>query len=291
MKSNPRVPFRMSSDRPRLTPPFGKPLICHVVVNVEYWPFEQPMPRMLIQKPHGMSRGPDVPNFCWAEYGLRSGMPRLLKLFTDRKIPVTAAMNALVIDVYPTLAESVRSAGWDFMGHGMLQRSLEHEDDELSVILASLEKIAKFSGRRPRSWLGPGFGETVHTPDVLGAAGVEYIYEWALDDLPERMVTSAGDVYAMPYALELNDVLIFAIEKHASQVFYERFRDTVEVFDRELGEQPRVLTLALHPHIIAQPHRLLYLERTLDFLQSRKDVVFMTCDQIGDWYKQQVPQT
>jgi allantoinase len=260
-------------------------------VNVEYWPFEQPMPRMLIQKPHGMSRGPDVPNFCWAEYGLRCGMPRLLKLFTDRQIPVTAAMNAMVIDVYPTLAESVRSAGWEFMGHGMLQRSLEHEDDEVAVIHTSLDKIANFSGRRPRSWLGPGFGETVNTPDVLGAAGIEYIYEWTLDDLPERMTTSDGAVYAMPYALELNDVLIYAIEKHESQVFYERFRDTVEVFDRELATQPRILTLALHPNIIAQPHRLLYLERTLEFLQRRNDVIFMTCDQIGDWYKQQAPQS
>jgi len=77
------------------------------------------------------------------------------------------------------------------------------------------------------------------------------------DDLPERMTTSEGAVYAMPYALELNDVLIYAIEKHESQVFYERFRDTVEVFDRELATQPRILTLALHPNIIAQPHRLL----------------------------------
>jgi allantoinase len=62
--SNPRIPYMMSSDRKRL-PPIqpGKPLIVHIVVNVEYWPFDQPLPRKLIPGPHGMDKIPDVPNF------------------------------------------------------------------------------------------------------------------------------------------------------------------------------------------------------------------------------------
>ena len=61
MSSNPRVPYEMASDRRRLPPPRpGKPLIVHVVVNVEYWPFDQPMPRKLIPGPHGNEKIPDV---------------------------------------------------------------------------------------------------------------------------------------------------------------------------------------------------------------------------------------
>src|SRR3546814_4985438 len=57
MSSNPRIPYQMASDRPRLPPPVpGKPLIVHVVVNVEYWPFDQPPPRKLIPGPHGNAR-------------------------------------------------------------------------------------------------------------------------------------------------------------------------------------------------------------------------------------------
>jgi peptidoglycan/xylan/chitin deacetylase (PgdA/CDA1 family) len=248
------------------------------------------MPRALFQKPPGMGvpRGPDIPNFCWVEYGMRCGLPRLLALFERRGIPVTAAMNASVIDVYPSAADAVLRAGWQLMGHGVVQRSLEHEADEVGVIEASLDRLQRFCGRRIRSWLGPGLGETHETPDHLAAAGVEFVYEWSLDDLPERMITRQGTVYAMPYALELNDVTVFAIEKHESSVFHRRFRDTVKAFGAELPLQPKVLTLALHPHIIAQPHRLPYLERTLDMLQRRSDTTFMTCDAIGDWYKGQV---
>ena len=76
--SNPRIPYQMASDRRRLPPPQpGKPLIVHVVVNVEYWPFDQPMPRKLLPGPHGNDKIPDVPNFSWVEYGMRTGFPRI----------------------------------------------------------------------------------------------------------------------------------------------------------------------------------------------------------------------
>lgn len=284
MQSNPRVPFELSTARFVPPAPDGKALICHVVVNVEHWPFDQPMPRALFQKPHGAGRGPDIANFCWVEYGLRAGIPRLLEVFSRRGLAVSAAMNSSVIDVYPSVAESILRAGWDFMGHGVIQRSLEHEDDEVAVIRESLETVTRFCGKQPKSWLGPGLGETLDTPDHLVAAGIRYIYEWALDDLPVRMNTRSNVAYAMPYALELNDVTIFSIEKHASQVYFERFRDAVDTLASELPERPRILTLALHPHIIAHPHRLPHLCKTLDLLQSRSDTIFMTCDAIGDWY-------
>ena len=39
--SNPRVPYQMYTERTRLAPLRGKPLMVHVVVNVEYCPFDQ----------------------------------------------------------------------------------------------------------------------------------------------------------------------------------------------------------------------------------------------------------
>ena len=43
MWSNPRVPYELASKRKQLTPPNGKPIIVHVVMNVEYWPFDKNM--------------------------------------------------------------------------------------------------------------------------------------------------------------------------------------------------------------------------------------------------------
>lgn len=100
LESNPRAAFKMSTEQERLMPPSGKPLIVHVVVNIEYWPYDQPTPRSIVIPPHGRHHVPDLPNFCWSEYGNRCGIPRLLKLFDGCKIPVSASINASVLDVY-----------------------------------------------------------------------------------------------------------------------------------------------------------------------------------------------
>src|SRR5260221_6596491 len=115
LTSNPRIAYQLASQRAALTPPRGKPLIVHLVVNIETWPFDQPMPRKVFTAPHGAEQIPDVPNFAWVEYGMRCGMARLLDLFGRRRLPASAFINASVIETYPACAEAVRAAGWEFV--------------------------------------------------------------------------------------------------------------------------------------------------------------------------------
>jgi allantoinase len=282
--TNPRIPFELASERARLEPLEGKPLMVHIVVNVEHWLFDQKMPRVLLTPPHGRDQTPDVANFAWAEYGLRCGMPRILSLLADRELPASTSFNASVIDAYPACAEAILEAQWEFIGHGVHQRSIQESDDEAAAIGLALEKIEGFTGRRPRGWLGPGLRESFDTPDLLKAAGIDYLMDWVVDDLPCWMGTKAGPLLSVPYTLELNDSVIYAIEHHASPEIYRRLTDTLDAFDWELRQQPRVLTIALHPHLIGVPHRIVYLQKMLDLLLDRKDVIFVTGSDIADWY-------
>jgi len=264
--SNPRIPFRLATDMPALTPPHGRPLMVHVVVNLEHWPFEESMPRGLFVAPHGKTPWPDLGNFGWVEYGLRCGFPRLARILADKAIPVSATMNTNVIEVYPRVAEAALRAGWEIIGHALQQRSLLLEQNELEVIEQSAARLKRFTGIQPRGWLTPGIGESTDTPDHLKAAGFDHIYDWMVDDLPDWMQTRHGPLLAMPYTLELNDVMIFALEKQSGAEIYQRICDTVEILEPELKAQPRVLTIGLHPHIIGVPHRLKYLASAIDML-------------------------
>ncbi len=285
-QSNPRVPFEMSSERAKLEPPHGKPLIVHVVVNIEYWPFDQPMPRSIVVPPHGRSHIPDIANFSWSEYGNRCGMPRLLQALGERKLPASASINASVLEIYPALARAVREAGWEFVGHGIHQRALGEERDERGLIQGALSALEKFTGRRPRGWMSPGWSETFDTPDLLKEAGVEYVYQWVIDDLPAWLHTKHGDLIAMPYGLDLNDSVVYAIEKHSSSEMKLRVEQTLRAFAREIERerQPRVLTLPLHPHLSGVPHRIGFLTDMLDALMARHDTVFMNGRQIASWF-------
>lgn len=282
--TNPRIPYELSSARRRLQPPGGKPLIVQLVVNVEHWPFDRAMPRQTLTPTAGSQPKPDVPNWSWAEYGMRCGMPRLIELFSRLEIPAAAAINASVIDAYPALAAAIRDAGWEFMGHGWTQRSLQQEQDETAVIRACVERISSFVGRPPRGWLGAGLHETNETPERLKEAGIEYVSDWVLDDLPCWMTTGKGPLIAMPYSVEINDTVIYAIEKHSGEEIVRRVADAVETFEREFDRNPRVMTIALHPYAIGTPHRLPHLERALQMLKARRDTVFMTGAAIADWF-------
>jgi allantoinase len=285
MWPNPRIPFQMASERRRLEPLDGKPLMVHPVVNIEYWPFDRQMPRGILPAPHGAQVDPpDVPNYSWVEYGLRCGMPRLLEIMGSRNIKASAFMNAQCADVYPSLAKAAVDARWEMVGHGWFQRSLKHSENEEEEIKRCLHRLEQLSGTRVRGWFGAGGGETMLTPDILKRCGVEFTHDWLLDDLPCWMRTEHGPLLCLPYTWELNDVPIWAVQGQSSDELLKRLEATLAVLGREAQTQPRVLTLAMHPHIIGVPHRAYYLEKALDLLALRRDVVFVTSSEIADWY-------
>ncbi|NGM86288.1 polysaccharide deacetylase family protein [Parapusillimonas sp. SGNA-6] len=286
--SNPRIPYQFSDDGPRLHVPDGRSILVHLVVNVETWDFNAAMPRTLITAPHGKTTIPDVPNYGWAEYGMRAGLPRMINAIAARGLKASASCNASVIDSHPRAAEAMLEAGWEFIGHGYSQQVLQ-EESEVEVITTSLKKLRDFTGKQPRGWLSPGLRSTAQTPDVLAQAGVDYLCDWSLDDVPNWMKVKRGSLLQVPYNLEMNDSIIFAIEKHTSTEYLTRLRSTLSVFQKEAAAGPRVLALGLHPHLVGVPHRFEYFEEMLDVLQAHPLVTFMTGSDIFDWYSNQVP--
>jgi hypothetical protein len=124
---------------------------------------------------------------------------------------------------------------------------------------------------------------------LLKKQGVEYVFDWVVDDVPSWMQTRNGPLLALPYNLEINDSIVYAIEKHTSDDMYERLARTLALFEREATTHPRVLAIGLHPHLIGVPHRFASFERMLDLLMKSPQVCFMTGGQIADWYTAQVP--
>ena len=285
MWPNPRIPYQMSSERPRYEPLEGKPLMVNPVVAIEYWPFDRPMPRGILPAPHGKpSEPPDVANYSWVEYGMRCGLPRIFKALEKRGLKASAWMNAQCADVYPQAGAQAAKAGWDSVGHSWFQRSLKEVEDEEAEVARSLARLEALSGRRVRGWFGAGGGETPRTPEVLKRAGLDYTHDWLLDDLPCWMTTAEGPLLCLPYTWEINDVPMWAVQGQSSDELIKRLEATLAVLEPELEENPRVLSIGLHPHIAGVPHRMYYLEKALDMLMSRPDTIFVTSDRIADWF-------
>lgn len=289
MRPDQRLPYRASIDRPRVALPNGASVAVWPVVNVEHWLIDNPTPRQVLVAPTGAQLHPDLANWAWHEYGMRVGFWRMLDAFTRRGIKPTLSINGSVCTAYPRVAGAAHEAGWEFMGHGFVQVPTHRVEDQRAMIAQTVETIRSFTGERCLGWLGPGLTETFETPDLLAEAGIGYIGDWVVDDLPCRLKTRAGDVLTMPYSVELNDIPVLMIQHQKSSELSERAFATA---DRLLAEArdpgplggAKVMSFAVHPYISGVPHRIGMLEELLDGLLARKGLVFMQGREIADWY-------
>src|SRR5262245_41127210 len=150
MQPKERVPYSAIVDRSPLRLPEGKRVAVWTIVNVEEWSIERAMPRMVLSPPYGQPLLPDLPNWAWHEYGMRVGFWRFLESLGNYGVKATLAINGSVFDSYRRVAEAGLKAGWEFMGHGYIQRPMHHVEDQRAAIFQTVEKIKSFTGKAPR---------------------------------------------------------------------------------------------------------------------------------------------
>src|SRR2546422_931052 len=124
-----------------------------------------------------------------------------------------------------TLPKGARIAGWEFMGHGVVQGAMHLLSDQREAIRQAISILQKFTGKKPKGWLGPGLTETWETLDLLAQEGIEYVSDWVNDDQPYELRTTAGRLGSVPYTIELNDIPMMIIQPPAPSGWLQRCPD------------------------------------------------------------------
>jgi peptidoglycan/xylan/chitin deacetylase (PgdA/CDA1 family) len=255
------------------------------VVNVEEWDIEKPIAREYVTSPAGVATVPNVPNWAWHEYGMRIGIWRLMESLAKRKLRATTAINARVCEgAGEPVARAMRDAGWEFMGHGYAQQALHTVPDQRESIRRAFNVLKNYTGKPPKGWLGPGLHETLDSLDYLAEAGFKYTCDWPMDEQPVNMRTASGTMVAMPYSFELSDLPMMVVHHHTSATWANRVKDQFNRLLREGANQPRVMSMSVHPYIRGVPHRIGYFEAAIDHMRKRKGVWFATAEEIYDWW-------
>jgi peptidoglycan/xylan/chitin deacetylase (PgdA/CDA1 family) len=282
-----RVPYEPIHLRKKLQLPGNARVAVWTIVNVEHWSPLGPMPRAVLPPPMGQPMLPDVPNWAWHEYGMRVGFWRFLETLQARNLKATFAVNGSACSIYKEACTAAREAGWEFMGHGYVQRPMHKVDDEARAIADTVRAISDFTGKPPRGWESPGVAETDQTIDLLAEAGIEYVADWVLDEQPVRIKTKTGNMTSVPYTVEINDVVISAVQQHRSDEIFLRGRDHFDRLYLDGAKAPRVMAISIHPYLTGVPHRIKYLEALYDHILGHDGVVMWTGEQILDWYRGQ----
>jgi peptidoglycan/xylan/chitin deacetylase (PgdA/CDA1 family) len=285
-----RVPFTPIHARPKLVLPGDARIAVWTIVNVESWDPQAAMPRSVLPPPMGQPLLPDLPNWAWHEYGMRVGFWRFLDVLSSRGLKATFAVNGTCCTLYPEVCTAAREAGWDFMGHGFVQRPMHKVEDQRAAIADTIAAIRDFTGKPPRGWESPGLTETLDTADLLAEAGIEYVADWVLDDQPVPIRTRKGRLISVPYTVEINDVVISAVQQQPSDEIFRRGCDQFDRLYKEGATTPRVMAISIHPYLTGAPHRIAYLEQLYDYILAKDGVTMWTGSEILDWYLSQTGQ-
>jgi allantoinase len=224
-------------------------------------------------------------HWAWHEYGNRVGFWRLKAALDKLKITPSLSINARVCEDYPRIAKAAHEAGWEFMGHSYDQRPIHLEPNQLATIRKTVKVIQKFTGKPPVGWLGPGFTQTLDTPENLVAAGIKYICDWPIDDEPVEIKTAKGPLLTLPYSIELNDISLMIVQHQSPQELYTRCMDYFERLYTESTSRAKIMSIAVHPYISGTPFRIRYFEQVLAELKKKRGVVFWTGEEIMNWYR------
>jgi peptidoglycan/xylan/chitin deacetylase (PgdA/CDA1 family) len=249
------------------------------------------MPRAILPPPMGQPLLPDIPNWAWHEYGMRVGFWRFVETLQSRGLKATFAVNGSACGIYREACVAARDAGWEFMGHGFVQRPMHKVDDQQRAIADTMRAIADLTGKPPRGWESPGLTETDETLDLLAEAGIEYVADWVLDEQPVAIRTATGSIVSIPYTVEINDVVISAVQQQPSDEILRRGRDQFDRLYQDGAKAPRVLAISIHPYLTGVPHRIRYLEALYDHILGHDGVVMWTGGEILDWYRAEIART
>jgi allantoinase len=285
-----RCDYSAIVDRPPLKLPGGARVAFWTIVNYEVWDIARPMARQVLPAPTGVPLMPDVVHWAWHEYGMRVGCWRFFELFQRLGIRPTLAANARICEDYPRVAEEAKKNGWEFMGHAYEQMPIHKVDDQAAMIKRSMDVIERFTGKRPVGWLGPGLTQTLDTPELLAAAGVKYIGDWVYDDEPTFIGTAKGPLVTLPYTIELNDIPMMIVQHHESGYLMQRAIDQFDRLYAEGKDRAKIVSLAIHPYISGQPHRIKYLEAIYDYVNRFEGVLHWNGAEILDWFLAETDQ-
>lgn len=284
-----RYPWSILPRRKPVEWPGGARIALWISISLEWFPLD--MASKPFRPPGAMvTRYPDLRHYTLRDYGNRVGIFRVMDALARRSLKASVAVNAAVARRYPSLLKSVAERGHELLGHGQDMDHLHYSgmEGEAQLIADSLGELRAASPHPVRGWLSPAKSESFETPDLLAAAGIEYLCDWSNDDMPFAMQTRHGPVFSLPHNSDIDDHTILIQNHHCEAEFTQQVTDQFDfLYDETARFGGRVMALSLRPWVIGQPYRIRALEAALDHMLSRPGVWSATGAELLDAWKPQ----
>ena len=218
------------------------------------------------------------------EYGSRSGVWRILRLFEETGITSTFYACAVAFEQAPEVARAVVAGGHEVCSHGwrweeVFRLSREEEREHIRLAVESFERTC---GKRPVGWYCR-FGPSVHTRElVVDEGGFLYDSDAYNDDLPYFVEVAGKRHLVVPYTPDANDFRFWTTPGFiTADHFYQYLRDSFDTLYKESATAPKMMSIGLHARMIGRPGRIAGLARFIEHAKAHQGVWFATREEIA----------
>jgi putative urate catabolism protein len=224
------------------------------------------------------------------EYGSRAGLWRLLRMFEERKLPLTVFGVSMALKRHPEAVAAFKQLGHEIACHGLRWITYQNMDEatERAHMKEAVDIIRELSGAAPQGWY-TGRDSPQTRKLVMEHGGFRYDADHYGDDLPFWQQVAHADAdgkpvvtpqLIVPYTLDTNDMRFAAAQGFNSGTqFFDYLKDAFDVLyaegDPDGLNQPKMLSIGLHCRIVGRPARAAALARFLDYVQQH-DKVWIT---------------
>jgi allantoinase len=224
------------------------------------------------------------------EYGSRAGLWRLLRMFEERKLPLTVFGVSMALKRNPEAVAAFRELGHEIACHGLRWISYQNADEatERAHMREAVDIIRELTGSAPLGWY-TGRDSPNTRRLVVEHGGFEYDADYYGDDLPFWDMVAYNDAngeqqckphLVVPYTLDTNDMRFAAMQGFNSGTqFFDYLKDAFDVLyeegDPDGLNRPKMLSIGLHCRLAGRPARAAALARFLDYVLQH-DKVWVT---------------
>lgn len=236
------------------------------------------------------------------EYGSRSGIWRLMRLFAAHGYHFTLLGVGQALEINPAVGKTCVAAGHEIAGHGY--RWLDYRDytpaEEKEAFKKCIRAIQESCGVDPHGWyVGRGSPNSVGVLyEAFSEMGIplEWESDFYADDVPTWVDMPAGlklkdgpekGLLHIPYSYDCNDMKFHAAaDGFGNASFYQYL---VDAFDMLYAEGGKMMSIGLHARITGKPGRAMQFQRFLDYISTKEGVWVPTRKEIADHWRSVYP--
>lgn len=233
------------------------------------------------------------------EYGIKRGLDRVLRTFSDYQIKTTFFVPGKVAERYPEAIEKILAGQHEIAVHGHTHASMHllTAEQQLEEMGNAREALQKISGIAPLGFRAPEGELTLETLKLAKQSGFEYSSSLYGDDRPYTIDLDAGPLIEIPMHWELHDFPYFAFNYGPAfpigQGRVASYDQVTKTYQREFEgyyQYGLAYVAQFTPQTIGSPGKIKILEDVLKQITPTKDLWIGTCKELSDFYKGSSPK-